>query len=144
MSSRRKSREVALQMLYGADVADHGSDGDLLDDDDLLIENEEGVSESVRKYAEVITRGAIEKAAEIDAMVESYSEHWKVGRMPLVDRNILRLAAYELLYCPETPYKVVIDEAIELAKRFGSDKSASFINGVLDRVHKEAVRESSA
>ncbi len=103
----------------------------------FLIDDEESVSETVREYAERIARGAIEKSAEVDALVESYSENWKVSRMPLVDRNILRLAVYELLYCSDTPYRVVMDEAIELAKRFGSDKSAPFINGVLDRVHKE-------
>lgn len=134
MSSRRRSREVALQMLYGADVVDVPEHCD----DDLFIENQKGVSETVREYAEEIVRGTIEKSAEIDAMVESYSDNWKVKRMPLVDRNILRLAVYELLYCPDTPFKVVIDEAIELAKRFGSDKAAPFINGVLDRVHREA------
>jgi N utilization substance protein B len=134
MSSRRRSREVALQMLYGADVVDVPEHGD----DDLFIENQKGVSDTVREYAEEIVRGTIEKSAEIDAMVESYSDNWKVKRMPLVDRNILRLAVYELLYCPDTPFKVVIDEAIELAKRFGSDKAAPFINGVLDRVHREA------
>ncbi len=134
MSSRRRSREVALQMLYGADVVDVAGNGS----ENFLVDNEENVSEAVREYAERIALGAIEKSAEIDTMVESYSENWKVARMPLVDRNILRLAVYELLYCPDTPYKVVMDEAIELAKRFGSDKSAPFINGVLDRVHKEA------
>lgn len=121
-------------MLYGADVVDVPEHGD----DDLFIENQKGVSDTVREYAEEIVRGTIEKSAEIDAMVESYSDNWKVKRMPLVDRNILRLAVYELLYCPDTPFKVVIDEAIELAKRFGSDKAAPFINGVLDKVHREA------
>ncbi|MBE9528115.1 MAG: transcription antitermination factor NusB [Proteobacteria bacterium] len=136
MSSRRRSREVALQMLYGADIVDIAEQGD--QGDDLFIESEETISDTVREYAEEIARGTIDKSAEIDAMVESYSENWKVKRMPLVDRNILRLAVYELLYCPDTPYKVVIDEAIELAKRFGSDKAAPFINGVLDRIHTEA------
>ncbi len=138
MSSRRKSREIALQMLYSADIAEHGST------EDQLLDHKEELSKEVHEFALTIARGAIEKSAEVDAMVESYSDNWKVSRMPLVDRNILRLAVYELLYCAETPYKVVMDEAIELAKRFGSDKSASFINGVLDKVHKEAVAENPA
>jgi N utilization substance protein B len=77
-------------------------------------------------------------------VIEASSEHWRLDRMSLIDRNILRIATFELLYCSETPPKVVLNEAIDLGKRFGSDDSGSFINGILDRIQKEAVPKNDS
>lgn len=83
-------------------------------------------------------RGVLEHCQEIDRTIERHSENWRLERMPLVDRNILRIAAFELLYREEIPPKVVLDEAIELGKRFGSPETGSFVNGILDRIMSKA------
>ena len=80
-------------------------------------------------------------AREIDRLIEQYSENWRLDRMNIVDRNILRMATFELLYCEEIPPKVTLNEAIDLGKRYGSEDSGSFINGILDRIQNEAVRK---
>ncbi len=94
-------------------------------------------------YATSLVSGTIRKQPEIDQLISSHSSHWKIDRMAVTDRNILRLATYELLEEESVPAKVVINEAIEIAKKFGTSDSATFINGVLDSIHQElAERES--
>jgi N utilization substance protein B len=88
-------------------------------------------------FLEGLVRGTVEKAGEIDALISGHAEHWRLERMPAVDRNILRLAIYEMRHT-ETPAPVVIDEALELARRFSSEESVLFVNGVLDAIHREA------
>ena len=78
---------------------------------------------------------------EIDRLIESHSEHWRLDRISVIDRNILRIAIFELLYCDEIPPKVTLNEAIDLGKRFGSEESGSFINGILDRIQREVIRK---
>lgn len=134
MKDRHREREKALQMLYEADIGEaHGGvEGNTA---------REGGSSRVapeERYAHLLAAGVLEKRHEIDSAIESCSENWSVERMSVIDRNILRLAVYELLYCPETPYKVVIDEAVELAKTYGTEESSAFVNGVLDKVYREA------
>jgi N utilization substance protein B len=138
MKSRTKSRQTALQALYQIDIVD----GDV---DEALASFMEGlrIGPEAKSYTEAIVRGVLSNTPMIDGLIEEYSENWTVARMVLVDRNILRIAAYELLYCPDVPYKVVIDEAVELAKKYGSEDSGAFINGILDRMAK-AVREEKA
>jgi N utilization substance protein B len=138
MKSRTKSRQTALQALYQIDIVD----GDV---DEALASFMEGlrIGPEAKSYTEAIVRGVLSNTPIIDGLIEEYSENWTVARMVLVDRNILRIAAYELLYCPDVPYKVVIDEAVELAKKYGSEDSGAFINGILDRMAK-AVREEKA
>jgi N utilization substance protein B len=85
--------------------------------------------------------GVLEHFLELDRLIEQYSEHWRLDRIDMIDRNILRIALFELLYCEEIPPKVTINEAIDLGKRFGSDDSGSFINGILDRIQNEAVKK---
>ena len=134
MKDRHREREKALQMLYEADIGElyGGVEGNTM---------REGTSSHVdreERYAHLLAAGVLEKRHEIDSAIESCSENWSVERMSVIDRNILRLAVYELLYCPETPYKVVIDEAVELAKTYGTEESSAFVNGVLDKVYREA------
>lgn len=154
MKSRRKAREAAVQALYQCDTQCDFS-RDALDyfmlnffpsDAPARVEPDESSSlESHHKGSELENRqfacrlmeGAVEKLDDIDRMLSSASAHWSVARMSRVDRNILRIAAFELLFAPDVPQNVVINEAIELAKTFGSDESPMFINGVLDQVAKK-------
>ena len=90
---------------------------------------------------ERLVLGVLEHCQEIDRLIEKYSENWRLVRMNIIDRAILRMAIFELLYCEEIPPKATLNEAIELGKRYGSKDSGSFINGILDRIHNEAVRK---
>lgn len=85
--------------------------------------------------------GVIEHRNEIDPLIAERSEHWRLDRMAIIDRNILRMALYELLYCEDIPPKVTLNEAIDLGKRFGTEESGSFINGILDRIQNEVIRK---
>ncbi len=135
MKDRRREREKALQMLYEADIGEvHGG----VEGNNTLREGTLSRVAPEERYAHFLAAGALEKRHEIDSAIESCSENWSVERMSVIDRNILRLAVYELLYCLETPYKVVIDEAVELAKTYGTEESSAFVNGVLDKVYREA------
>ncbi|MCC6501846.1 MAG: transcription antitermination factor NusB [Deltaproteobacteria bacterium] len=137
MNVRRKARETALQALYKIDISDAAGD------DDLELEELAPGTES-RRYCEMLVRGVKARLAELDAEIEKHSENWTIGRMSVVDRNILRIAAYELFYCSDVPYKVIIDEAVELAKTFGTDESGPFINGIIDRIRKESAARLSS
>jgi len=98
---------------------------------------EEGEDE----FAKRIVLGVMEHQREIDRLIEERSEHWRLDRMTIVDRNILRIAIFELLYCSEVPPKVTLNEAIDLGKRFGSEESGNFINGILDRIQNEVIQK---
>ena len=98
-----------------------------------VLENSKSAS-TAREFAERLIAGAVEHRDVIDPLIEQAAENWKLDRMPRVDRNILRVATYELLFCPDIPVNVSIDEAIEVGKRYGSEESPTFINGVLDQV----------
>jgi transcription antitermination factor NusB len=134
MGRRRKAREVALQFLYQLD-----QHGDL--DHPAAHEAEfwarHPVDDETRAFATALVHGATSRHAEVDALITQYAENWDLDRMAVVDRNILRLSVYELLDHPTVPPKVAINEAIEIAKKFGTRESGRFINGILDRVHKE-------
>jgi N utilization substance protein B len=108
-----------------------------------LIQLRENFSpdEGEDEFAKRIVLGVMEHRQEIDRLIEGQSENWRLERMTLVDRNILRIALFELLRCDEIPPKVTLNEAIDLGKRFGSDESGSFINGILDRIQNEIIRK---
>jgi N utilization substance protein B len=130
VSSRRtRARERALQALYQIDVAAEGIDEALA----AFWKSFEPVEREVRDMAEALVRGVAERRRSVDDAIEEASSNWRLDRMARVDRNVLRLAVYELLHT-DVPVKVVINEAIELGKKFGSESSGSFVNGVLDRV----------
>jgi N utilization substance protein B len=133
VGKRRKAREVALQFLYQLDVRG--------DEDPAPHAGEfwarHAVDEEVRSFADALVRGTKEHQARIDQMIAQVTERWDLDRMATVDRNILRLAVYELGWQPEIPPRVAINEAIEIAKRFGTRESSRFVNGILDRVHRE-------
>lgn len=129
MGSRRKAREVALQVLYQLDMADGSVE-------DILKAFWEGFNlpEDIRDYSGRLVRGVYQYLGEIDRWIESASENWSLERMSIVDRNILRLGVFELVFSEDIPFKVAIDEAVELGKRYGTAESGAFINGILDKV----------
>jgi len=131
MGARRKARELALQMLFENDIA--GTDpGEMFRRSADL----QSAPEGTRSFAERLVSGTLRHRDDLDAIISRQADHWRLSRMPVVDRNILRLALFELLHEPETPRPVVIDEALEIAKRFSTPRSSQFINGILDGVLK--------
>jgi transcription antitermination protein NusB len=133
MGTRRKSRELALQMLFQSDMGKQNQD----EVRRSFWRERTGVEQETRGFADDLFRVASDRAAEIDPMIERHAEHWRMERMAAVDRNILRLGVAELLGYPETPRPVVINEALEIARRFSAPESVQFINGVLDSVARE-------
>ena len=136
MAARHKSRQRALQILYQWDLRKQPVDDAIASFYDTLYSEEHEVKPGRDDFMEELARGTSEMSAEIDRRIAEKAENWKLDRMPLVDRNVLRMAIYEMSR-KETPAAVVIDEALELARQFSGDESVSFINGVLDAVHKE-------
>jgi transcription antitermination protein NusB len=133
---RRQARERALQALYQMDVSGGGADDAIggLRDNGL----DEGADAGVLHYAEVLVRGVAENLTALDEVIQRHSPNWRIERMARIDRNVLRIATFELIHRPDVPPKVVLNEAIEVAKRFGTEESGAFINGILDKVAKEA------
>lgn len=133
MSSRRRSRQRALQILFLWDARRQPVE-DVLDAyyDSLVAEEHPGRD----PFAAELVRGTIHHIEEVDERISRHAEHWRMERMPAVDRNLLRLAVYEMTYAG-TPAAVAIDEALELARKFSNEESVQFVNGVLDAVHRE-------
>jgi len=132
VDKRTKARELAMQALYQLDVQGDAAI-ELLDE--FFAENEP--NDSVRKLASHWTRGTWQNLRQCDELIVASTIKWELSRLSAVDRNILRLAAYQLKFCPDIPPRVVINEAIELAKKFGTEKSPAFVNGVLDALFKK-------
>ena len=128
MGSRHQARERALQILFQYDI--HGKPGLWLD----MFWTENTATDEVKVFAERLVAGVLEKKKELDALIGKYATNWKISRMPVVDRNILRVGVYELLWIDDVPAKVTVNEAIELAKSFGDDDASKFVNGILDHV----------
>lgn len=137
MGIRRRAREIALQVLYQLDISKDDAQEVL----HLFWENFTP-SLKTRDFCQRLVEGVCQNQGEIDQLIEKTSENWSLKRMSLVDRNILRLATFELLKCPDIPYKATLNEAIELAKKFSTDESGAFINGILDKIHSQLVREA--
>ena len=129
---RTRSREMALQALYQADL----TGDDCLDGIEATL-RDDGHAAEVVDYAFSLARGARGRLAEIDALLAAAAQHWSIHRMAAIDRNVLRLGIEEFLSHPDVPSRVVINEAIELAKRFSTSSSGAFVNGVLDRVRRD-------
>jgi N utilization substance protein B len=129
MGLRRQSREAALQILYLADIAR------------LPAPQAAGIiwaganyPQKARRFADVLAAGALAHRSEIDHLITQHADNWEISRMAAVDRNILRLAAFELLFELDTPVSVVIDEAVEIAKSYSTVDSGKFVNGILDQI----------
>lgn len=146
MSPRHQSRVAALQFLYRYDLEHQKNrqEGEpVLTVNDLLESTLEAhwdhfkIEPEVRPFANSLVRGILENVTRLDPIIEKHSAHWKLARMSSIDRNLLRIAAFELLIERDNDGAVVINEAIELAKTFGTEDSASFVNGILDTLYKE-------
>jgi transcription antitermination protein NusB len=131
VGARRKARELALQMLFENDVAGTDPDEMFRRSTDLARS-----TEGMRDFTKRLVAGTLANRDALDTIITKQADNWRLARMPIVDRNILRLALFELLHEPDTPRPVVIDEALEIAKRFSTPRSSQFINGILDGVLK--------
>ena len=132
MGARTRGREAALQILFAVDLA-----GGSLDRAEQLHWAHLAASVEGKDFTHQVIAIYGQQIEAIDAMIRKVSEHWRIERMPRVDRNILRLATCELMFMPDVPRRVTLNEAVELAKRYGGEGSAGFVNGVLDRIATE-------
>jgi transcription antitermination protein NusB len=136
MGTRRKGRELALQALYQIEITADASAAAV----DLFLSHFEG-SAQAKEFARRLVSGVVSQRPDIDRLIEKCTENWKLMRIAKVDLLILRMAAYELIFCPDIPLNVSLDEAIEIGKRFGTGDSGSFINGVLDQLaHSDSAK----
>lgn len=131
MGDRRQARELALQALFFIDMDKSGPDENLAA---FCANNEDLFTESIKPFFMDLIKGVLEHRSEIDALLNKYSKNWRLSRMPVVDRNIMRIATFEFLKRPDIPSSVTINEAVEIGKKYGTKDSGSFINGVLDRI----------
>lgn len=131
MGDRRQARELALQALFSFDVAKSDVDKSL---EAFCAINEEHLTPGVKPFFLDLVKGVLENRSRIDALLNTYSKNWKLSRMPVVDRNIMRIAVFEFLKHSDIPRSVTINEAVEIGKKYGTRDSGSFINGVLDRI----------
>ena len=141
---RRMAREAALQVLFAADLSSPTLDAESVRSAFDTVSAEFDLPARARERALEICLGVVHHLKDIDLAIARASEHWKVERLAAVERNVLRVAAFELLFEPETPAEVVIDEAVEVARRFASEKSPAFVNGVLDVVARHARAQRGA
>jgi N utilization substance protein B len=137
--TRRKAREAALQMMFSADVIH--VDGEVLTKDYWKELGDEDADVKTQDFANNLVTGALTNIAVIDDRIRTRAEHWRIERMAIVDRNVLRLAVYEFLY-EDTPHTVVINEALEIARRFSTFEATQFINGILDAIKLDLEKES--
>jgi transcription antitermination protein NusB len=133
MGTRRKSRELALQMLFQSDMGKQQPD----DVRRTFWAERKSVASDVRGFADDIFRAGTERGGDIDSLIEKHAQNWRMDRMASVDRNVLRTAVAEFIAFPKTPKPVIINEALEIARKFSSPESVHFINGVLDSVARE-------
>ena len=133
MGKRRTARELALKFLYQAEFNSNSPDSELNSFCDRA-----NVSEEVQNFTQALIKNILFHKKEVDELLEKISANWAPDRMAVIDKNILRLGICELLFDPTTPPKVVINEAVEIAKKFGTEESPDFINGILDKVFKDS------
>ncbi len=137
MGTRRRARELALQFLYQYDALTESSGESLSPEDQLSMfweRDDARIQDEMKEFPSALILGTCRNLAHIDEIISRFSEHWRLSRMSKIDRNILRLAVYELIYLSGIPPAVTINEAVELGKRFGTEESGSFINGILDKI----------
>src|SRR3989338_9150897 len=138
MRKRTQARECVLKILYQVDVTECTLDQAL-----SSVWGFCKVEDDVRVFAERIVRGTLEHLPDIDQKIAAYTENWQLNRMAVVDRNILRFAAYELLYMDDIPPKVTINEAVNVAKKYSQEEAGKFVNGILDKIHHTEAEKPS-
>ena len=142
MGVRRRAREQSLQFLYQIELKYDSFDMSNLNHElrEFWFNRDKPVENNILEFSNVINVGTMENRESIDKMISKYSENWKLSRISKIDKQILRMAIFELVYLHDVPKSVVINEAIEIAKKYGSEESSSFINGILDRIKNDLVR----
>ncbi len=136
LGKRRQAREIAVQFLYQHDL----NSGTVEEALALFWQTQHEAAEPAHKFAEELIRGTVEHLAVIDEKIQKYTEHWELSRIAAVDRNILRLAIFEMLYRDDIPPVVSINEAVDIAKKFSTEESGAFVNGILDRLRGDLTR----
>jgi transcription antitermination protein NusB len=137
MGTRRKSRELAMQMLFQGDLGKQKPE----DVERLFWESRDDVDDDTRGFADDLHRLATKREDEVDKLIQKHAKNWRLERMPAVDRNLLRTAVAEMLGYPNTPAPIVINETLEIAKRYAAPESLQFLNGVLDAIGRELLDE---
>ena len=137
MGTRRKSRELAMQMLFQGDLGKQKPEGV----ERLFWASRDDVDDETRGFADDLHRVATEREDEVDKLIQRHARNWRLERMPAVDRNLLRAAVAEMLGFPKTPAPIVINETLEIAKRYAAPESLQFLNGVLDAIGRELLEE---
>jgi N utilization substance protein B len=137
MGTRRKSRELAMQMLFQGDLGKQTPE----QVEKFFWPSREDVDEETRGFADDLHRVAHEREPEVTALIQKHAQNWRMERMPVVDRNLLRTAVAEMLGYPETPTAVIINETLEIARRYAAPESLQFLNGVLDAIGRELLVE---
>jgi N utilization substance protein B len=140
MGTRRKSRELVMQMLFQGDLGKHTPSQVLA----LFWPSRDDVDPETRAFADDLYRVATARAPEVDALIESHAQHWRIERMAVVDRNLLRAAIAEMLAFPNTPPAIVINESLEIARRYAAPESVPFLNGILDAVARTLLKHHLA
>jgi transcription antitermination protein NusB len=137
MGTRRKSRELTMQMLFQGDLGKQTPDQVSA----LFWPSRDDVDAETRGFAEDIYRVATTRLAEIDALIEAHAQNWRLERMAVVDRNLLRAAVAEILGYPNTPAAIIINESLEIARRYAAPESVQFLNGVLDAIARDVLKQ---
>jgi len=137
MGTSRKSRELAMQMLFQGDQGKQKPD----EVERLFWASRDDVDEETRGFADDLHRVATEREDEVDKLIQRHAKNWRLERMPAVDRNLLRAAVAEMIGFPKTPAPIVINETLEIAKRYAAPESLQFLNGVLDAIGRELLEE---
>ncbi len=135
MRKRTQSREFALQLLYQIDIS--AEECELSLDRFWSLSAQDEIEASVKEFTNFLVRGTIKNLKAIDDEISKYAANWELKRMAVVDRNVLRLATYEIVFCEDIPPKVSINEAVELAKKYSGIQSGKFVNGILDKIKSE-------
>lgn len=136
MRKRTLSREMVLKILYQAEMTRR----DITTAKDVFWSEKEKVEPVVKEFADYLALGVEKNLVHIDNMIKKYATNWQIDRMAVIDRNVLRLGVFELLFAEEIPPKVSINEMVDLAKKFGDAESGKFVNGILDKIHKEELQ----
>ena len=134
MRKRTQAREFALQILYQVDITHDNCDAAL---DNFWLHTEDNIDGAIKNFTNDLVRGAVDNLEEIDSQITQYAANWQLKRMAVVDRNVLRISCYELLYRSDIPPKVSINEAVDLAKKFSGPEAGKFVNGILDKIKQE-------
>jgi transcription antitermination protein NusB len=140
MGTRRKSRELAMQMLFQGDLGKQSPD----EVRKVFWTSTTGVDDETRGFTEDLYRIATTRQSEIDQLIESHAQNWRIERMPVVDRNLIRAAVAEMLGYPTTPAAIIINESIEVARRYAAPESIQFLNGVLDAIARDLLKQRLA